>query len=282
MIKVYADGECVPHNSFKFSGGEIQVRLQEPIPQESHVEILAHLHSSDDLMELLLVTDAIDQMTGGEATIDLVCPYLPYARQDRVCAPGEAAALTVACRLIDMQDYATIKMWDVHNPVAVAESLHNWTNVPASHFVTPELFGNRPLLPIVIAPDKGAFDRATGVAQKLRTGLVSASKVRDPSNGKITHTEIDAGAIDPDRDMLIVDDICDGGRTFIELAKLLRPLTTGKIFLYVTHGIFSQGFEPLHEHIDQIFTPNPFRVPGGLLDDTKCDDFVTVLERQTA
>jgi ribose-phosphate pyrophosphokinase len=65
------------------------------------------------------------------------------------------------------------------------------------------------------------------------------------------------GAEDGARDFLIVDDICDGGRTFIELAKVLRPLTSGQVKLYVTHGIFSAGFEAL-AGLDRIFVANPF------------------------
>jgi ribose-phosphate pyrophosphokinase len=60
------------------------------------------------------------------------------------------------------------------------------------------------------------------------------------------------------KDFLIVDDICDGGRTFIELAKVLRPWTTGKIYLYVTHGIFSNGLDVFNSLIDGVYTANPF------------------------
>ena len=52
---------------------------------------------------------------------------------------------------------------------------------------------------------------------------------------------------------LIVDDICDGGRTFLEAAKILKEETTGKLFLYVTHGIFSKGIDELLEHYEHIY-----------------------------
>jgi ribose-phosphate pyrophosphokinase len=56
--------------------------------------------------------------------------------------------------------------------------------------------------------------------------------------------------------ILIVDDICDGGRTFIELAKKLRPMTTGKIKLLITHGIFSKGIEVFDGIIDEVLVIN--------------------------
>ena len=71
---------------------------------------------------------------------------------------------------------------------------------------------------------------------------IRADKKRDPSNGEITGTVVYSEHLGS-QDVLIVDDICDGGRTFIELAKELRHLTTGRIYLYVTHGIFSKGHE---------------------------------------
>ena len=59
---------------------------------------------------------------------------------------------------------------------------------------------------------------------------------------------------------MIVDDICDGGRTFTALATELRNITSGPIFLYVTHGIFSHGLDVFKGLIDKIYVANPF--PG--------------------
>ena len=61
------------------------------------------------------------------------------------------------------------------------------------------------------------------------------------------------------RDCLIVDDICDGGRTFIELAKEIRKQTNLPIYLIVTHGIFSAGFEQLNEYFAGIFCTNSIK-----------------------
>jgi ribose-phosphate pyrophosphokinase len=56
---------------------------------------------------------------------------------------------------------------------------------------------------------------------------------------------------------VIVDDICDGGRTFIELAKvIIAQNQEAKIYLVVTHGIFSAGFSELTNYFDGIYTTN--------------------------
>jgi ribose-phosphate pyrophosphokinase len=61
------------------------------------------------------------------------------------------------------------------------------------------------------------------------------------------------------KDVLIVDDICSGGRTFIEISKILSQRNVGKIYLYVTHGIFDIGIIPiLDSGICKIITTNSF------------------------
>jgi ribose-phosphate pyrophosphokinase len=55
-----------------------------------------------------------------------------------------------------------------------------------------------------------------------------------------------------------VDDICDGGRTFIEISKALDGYQ-GELYLFVTHGIFSKGFEELFKHFTKIYTTNSIK-----------------------
>ncbi|MEL6720431.1 MAG: phosphoribosyltransferase family protein [Bacteroidota bacterium] len=61
------------------------------------------------------------------------------------------------------------------------------------------------------------------------------------------------------KNCLIVDDICDGGRTFIGLAEALKHKGANRLYLAVSHGIFSYGFEELNNHFEHIFTTDAFR-----------------------
>ena len=76
-------------------------------------------------------------------------------------------------------------------------------------------------------------------------------KHRDVLTGQITGTSIIGEA--EAKTGIIVDDICDGGRTFIELAKVIRK-DYDKLILCITHGIFSNGFDELFKYFDQIYT----------------------------
>ena len=82
-------------------------------------------------------------------------------------------------------------------------------------------------------------------------------KQRDVSTGEIVATTIDKDAVMCYDTFFVVDDICDGGRTFIELGKAIRDTkSNAKLVLCVTHGIFSKGKEVLKPMFDEILCIN--------------------------
>ena len=78
-------------------------------------------------------------------------------------------------------------------------------------------------------------------------------RYRDTATGNIIRTDISVQDF-KGANLMIVDDICDGGRTFIELAKVLRERNAGKIELFITHGIFSKGVDVFDGYVDQAET----------------------------
>ena len=261
----------IQRKTFHFSAGETQVRLS-PLPQGVRkILVRADIHNSQTLMELLLTLDAIDHIEYW-GPVELILPYLPYSRQDRACAPGEAFALSVLVNCLapyfDPYPYHgigdTITTWDVHSNVA--QTLFDskfegvFQNVTAASLLQNfELEKDVVFNPstIVIAPDKGAVERASQVQKSLGLSeTVYATKVRNPDNGEILRTEVPEEVNYRGKNLLIVDDICDGGRTFIELAKVLRDYEPSRIDLYVTHGIFSKGFEVFEDLIDHFYVAN--------------------------
>lgn len=244
-----------PIQSMTFSGGESQIRL--PDIADGDIEVFANIKSASSLIELLLTCNAIEQLPGDRYVKRLYLPYLPYARQDRACAKGEAFSLELMADLLSVCRVAKIESCDVHSKVAVA-TVSDLYSVSAAKIISKELCkGNKGLEEVLlnqatclIAPDKGAQDRVMEVHYNLNTPVRFAEKVRNPSTGKIIMTKI-YGEVP--ESCFIIDDICDGGRTFIELAKVLREKGAKKVYLYVTHGIFSQGFDVFKGLIDKIF-----------------------------
>lgn len=275
MITIEADGSPVSlRERLIFSGGEVQPRLLGPPREPWHVTITAHIWSSDDLMELLLVNNACEHLWPKAARY-LVMPYVPYARQDRVCFDGEAFSLEVIAGLINGCGFTGIEVWDPHS-----EQIKRITNLrvrAAREFV--ERIAILSENTVIVSPDEGAYQRAWAcscikppprlVPSIPPDNFVVATKARNSDTGVLAPPAVGCSHIGG-RDFLIVDDICDGGRTFVNLARVLRPLTDGKIYLYVTHGIFSAGFKQMREVIDHVYVAN-------LHPHERASDFLTVL-----
>jgi len=255
------DTKTLPHRLFKFSGGELQVQLTpvyEVYDTSKPFVFHATITSSDDLMELALVLDAVKRFFATPIKAELVLPYMPYARQDRVCAVGEALSLRVAANFINALEFDRVTVTDPHSDVTPA-LLNNCEVVSIV-----DIFQQRhriviPYDSVLVSPDAGASKKVLKLAQFLNLRMIQAEKIRNPLNGDITGTKVHTDFLG-DAQALVVDDICDGGRTFIELAKPLSGLTNGKLNLYVTHGIFSKGLTELLEWYDKIYCPYVF--PG--------------------
>ena len=102
------------------------------------------------------------------------------------------------------------------------------------------------------APDKGASIKVASVANGYTDNIIQLSKCRDVSTGNIQGIDIVSGDV-KDKDILIIDDICDGGMTFISAAEELKYNGAKSVSLYVTHGIFSKGVRSFKGIIDYIF-----------------------------
>lgn len=263
MIKVIdQNSKKVEFDSAVFPGGEVHVRFTHPGLLTSVVTIFALVDSSEEFMKLLLVTDALRQAEVDK--IHLILPYFPYARQDRVCNPGEALSVRVAADIINLQNYSSVTLNDPHSyvtPALLRGRIHVITLMAGlSEFRTKSPTAIHPATTWLVAPDAGAEKKVIDASKRLGFNYMQARKIRDVATGKILKTVVEwpEEGFKGDENLLIVDDIADGGRTFLELGKELKKKTTGKILLYVSHGIFSQGFDIFTGVIDEIYVDNPF------------------------
>jgi len=262
-----------PIHTFLFPGGECHVSI-EKIPIATETKITASLQNADDILRLLLTVDAVRRKH--HTNIHLTIPYFPYARQDRVCNPGEALSAKVMADLINHLHCKTVTILDPHSDVTPA-LLENCHVITQAEVITKSSLTERIRTEnwALIAPDAGAEKKAYDIAKRLSSpdqsvDVYCARKVRNTSNGRIIATTFHDDVTD--RKLLIVDDICDGGRTFIELAKVLRGKAAADVRLYITHGIFSKGLEPLRSHLSHIYCAN-LMAPTDLCD----PEFLTIL-----
>lgn len=245
----------IPFEAFTFPGGEQGVCIDTAALHEAAAgsfTIEAALRNSGDVLTLLMLTDALRHALP-TAEISLVMPYVPYARQDRVCRPGESLSIRVFAQLINTQNFRTVTILDPHSSVTPALINHVVVTGARDHVARAVAAMGGDV--VLVAPDMGAAGRVRDIAAALGLPMLQAQKTRHASSGVVTGVEI-LGEI-PNKPLLVVDDICDGGRTFIELALAVHrvaPMQT--LGLYVSHGIFSKGLGVLSPLYSQVFTAN--------------------------
>lgn len=198
--------------------------------------------------EFLALAQLKTLLDAHEIRASLVLSYLPYGRQDKEVSNTATFALRSFAPLLNSLHFDTVMITDPHSLTA-CELIGR--SRPA--YPTPQLDEVIEYLgtDLVCYPDKGAV---------LKYSLlypfphIWGEKQRDPLTGKILKYQLCGGCAG--KRVLIVDDICDGGMTFIFLAKDLLSAGATEVSLFVSHGIFSKGLKPLTDAgIKGIFTP---------------------------
>lgn len=240
---------------FKFSAGEVHVK--HTIGDDfSHENIYMKDYSMDGLMALAEYVDILRR--NGVKTIEVTYPYLPYSRQDRVIQGDEPFSLKLFANAINSLHADNVFTFDCHSDVALA-LINNIVNIPqdviAKKILPSKFFAYEHF--VFVSPDAGAYKKTSKLIKddnKIAIGLKKRGE-----KGEILNTKVLSPVSLKDKACVIVDDICDGGRTFIELAKALREQGAAHVFLYVTHGIFSKGLSILYEAgIEHIYTTDSF------------------------
>ncbi len=235
--------------TFFFPGGEPHVKL----PQfKDQVLFFGKLRNWNDVGLAALVIDGLHRQCC--FSIPFI-PYFPGARQDR--SDGSCGfTLSVMLNTLHRWQESYLRVFDAHSSVML-----NRGNSVKSFDWTDLEFPKRDNVVGIIAPDKGALERAHAFAAKFypSADVFHGSKNRDPSTGKLSNYSIPE--LNKIGHYIIVDDICDGGGTFnllIEAIKKDAYLMYGAptFELVVSHGIFSKGLDAIDPMITKITTTN--------------------------
>ena len=258
------NGQEVEFENFIFSGGEPHIKIKTtflaPSPLEKAgdevVSITHRLNSFNDLGLLCVTVDALHRMD--VKNINLFIPYFPAARQDRVMIPGEPLSVKIYADIINAMQLEKVTVFDAHSEVTPA-LLNNCEVLPNHKFIEKviENIGNEVKL---ISPDGGALKKIYKVSEFLGgVEVVECSKSRNVKTGKLTGFKVYAVDL-KGTPCLIVDDICDGGGTFLGLADELKNKNAGDLYLAISHGIFNKGFDELNGKFKKIFTTDSFKL----------------------
>ena len=194
----------------------------------------------------------------GSDTVTLDIPFLPYSRQDKKISNETTFARWTFLRLLESLSFNEITTLDNHSKIHPRFAKLIEDKFP-EHEIDAAFNDTNPSL--ICFPDQGAKDRYGSFFGKFPS--CSFKKDRDQETGYIKNLFLNELISLEGEDVLIIDDICDGGMTFKLTAEKLLQSGAKSVALYTTHGIYSKGIQTLKDSgISRIFNRK-----GEVLDD---------------
>ena len=221
-------------NVQRFSDGEIGVEFQESIRGRSVFLIQSTYSPSDNLMELLLMIDAAKRASAYK--VIAVMPYYGYARQDRKDRPRVAIGSKLVANMLTAAGADRVVTMDLHAP-----QIQGYFDIPVDHLDSSAIF-----IPYIeslnlknltfAAPDVGSANRIREISTYFECEMVICDKHRKRANEIASMVVI--GDV-TDRDIVLIDDICDTGGTLAKSAGLMKEKGARSVRALCTHPVLS-------------------------------------------
>lgn len=218
----------------RFSDGEFQPHFNESVRGCDIFLIQSTIPPTENLMELLLMTDAAKRASAHYITV--VVPYFGFARQDRKDKPRVAIGAKLIANLITAAGAHRIMTMDLH-----AAQIQGFFDIPVDHLDASVIFVpyikslNLPNLTIA-SPDMGGSYRARTFAKYFNAEVVICDKRRKRAN------EIESMSIIGDvsgQDIVLIDDICDTAGTLAKAASLIMENGANSVRAVCSHAVLS-------------------------------------------
>lgn len=249
---LYAKFEDV-FDKYHYPAGEVHVTLRDDfeIPDESMV-IETHCRTADDVFALAMAS----WIRARNFDCVFFVPSMPFARHDHRRSRRDGYPIDVLTKMLREVPIVTA---DPHSDV-----IGNVFPFIAQAGVFSVLRDSAPWTddnPVFVIPDAGAAKKAH-TWLRPEDDFVQCLKTRDRNTGKLSGFTFNPADLPEDttRPFVIVDDICDGGGTFIGIAEALRQYVTGEMHLAVSHGLFP-SLSKLHTLMLEFDSAITFRTP---------------------
>ena len=267
LITLYGAEDCTSlrYKLTQFSAGELHPQLQDytPIGNLDSISIKPTMYNPTFIVELSLLVNALRNEFHMSIPIDLDLPYVPYSRQDRVCAEGDAFGLKVFANQLNSLNFRHVVIFDVHSdvtPALITNCIHR--EAKALFRLNPEFIAKYSHL---VTPDAGAYKKVNSIASHFNLPVIPALKTRDTATGRLSNTVLVTDSVENPSRLLVIDDLCDSGGTFLALGtKLKQAFPDTPVDLYVSHGIFAKGLNGLDKYYDTIYCHNLFTPIEGV------------------
>ena len=221
-----------------FPDGEHYIKIEDTIKNEDVILIQTTSYpQNENLVDLFLMIEATKNMNPN--SISVVVPYLAYSRQDKRFLEGESLSSKVICQIIENLAGNKSKYFicfDIHSKI-IEEFFQNFsfTNLSAIPLFAKYLKGYNLKNPLIVAPDKGALEKARNLGQLLSSDYTYLEKQRSRITGEIK-TVVKALSV-RGRDVLFIDDIISTGGTMVKGIEMVINQGARDIFAVCTHPI---------------------------------------------
>lgn len=253
----------------QFADGECSISIQEPV-RGNDVFIVQSTcnHVNDNLMELLIMIDAVKRASAGRITA--VMPYFGYARQDRKAKSRDPISAKLVANLITAAGADRVLTMDLH-----AAQIQGFFDIPVDNLQGGNIFakhyakkfgkGNEDV--IVVSPDVGSVARARNFAMKIGAGLAIVDKRREKANQSEVMNII--GNVDG-KVCMMLDDMVDTAGSLCGAAKAIKGAGAKEIYACATHGVLSgPAIERINDSpINELLLLDTIPYPA---DKEKCD-----------
>lgn len=233
----------------KFPDGELHLEL-EPLNRKEPVVVKCRITNGDDLFLLMQLSDILNRQCIEVCILEIY--YLMGMRCDRLFDIDRPFTLSIVADVINSLKAGTVYVYESHSSRCL-RMIQNGFDIHLAWYIKCRLFEqNKELL--LVAPDKGSVNRYHN-----RHFAVVCDKVRNEATGELqgfraTPKEDVAG-----RDLLVIDDLCDGGGTFVGLAPKLIELQPKSLSLLVAHAIQKQGIEKVAAVYDKVYITDTYK-----------------------
>lgn len=241
----------IGYEIISFPDGEKHLKINK-LNRKDSVEIVCRICNSDDLFLLMQLSEILNRQC---VTVEqITIPYLMTMRCDRLFSFEEAYSLRIVADIINSFKAQTVVLIEPHSDKSIL-----LINSSFPKYLSLDFAPNNKNM-IFCFPDKGAYAR---YSHKLYSKFkpIICSKVRNEFDGSLLEFTIeDKGDYKEGMSICVIDDLCDGGGTFIGIGNLLKEeLDPENLILNVTHAIQQKGLEKVADVYDEVNITNSYK-----------------------
>lgn len=247
----------IKYTIFSFPDGEKQISINSEIDRKQEIKVICRVTNAEELFILMQVNDILSRHG---VKWFLYITYLMSMRMDRVMDFNRPFSLSIVSNILKNFSCYDIEVLEPHS-----ERLIDLSECYGGVFIF-HIDNNYFKDATIVFPDEGSAERYQGA---FDSNVIVFKKKRNLSTGKIESFEIISEKV-VSNNFVFVDDLCDGGGTFLgELEVLKEKYPDGKFTLIVCHAVNEQGLRKVLDKFDKVIISNSYKDWDKIIESNK-------------